>query len=592
MTSTVKIRPDRDPEVKDRFTVLFFADPALETAIGTVEQFGAHQQNGVRAYSIPRTELANVIALPPFLDAEIDPRLQQAVLPGGILRVFQVEGLEYIEAHQGFAIVGDQRGVGKTAQALGWMYHHPDLLPVVVVCPANVKRQWARELCKWLGLPPNAVTIVKGRQGREFQTPYVVINYDILSYHVDGLTGRLHPRLVVFDEIQKTKNKGAARSKAAVKVAHYPSIRSRLGLTGTLFLNRPVEGWHQTHIIAPWAFPNEHAFRMRYGNPQRVNTTAKRDKDTKKIIYADSGEPVWNKSWKFEGASHLDELQDNLKRRVMIRRTKREVRPDSPDIQRVTVPMDCDLRDYLVLKEEKKQTLRGVRERLRNQRRYWEALTVGDMQRAVAKQAEKDSMAGLYGLMLTEITELKKAAGLAKVGPAVDWLTEFLEEETPVLLFLHHHEVSDPIVEQLNAKLKDEFEGIYRAPIPPSLDGRMSEPRRMREVDKFNQGDFPILAAGTLAMGEGFDGLQKRASHVAFAEFEWNQAAHDQAEGRLDREGQEEPVTSHYLMAVGTIDEDLANLIDSKGTVVSAAYGELPSPRILESLMEKIINAD
>ena len=92
-----------------------------------------------------------------------------------------------------------------------------------------------------------------------------------------------------------------------------------------------------------------------------------------------------------------------------------------------------------------------------------------------------------------------------------------------------------------------------------------------------------------MAMSEGYDGLQHRASHMCILELGWNPAIHDQAEGRLDRYGQEEEVNSYYLVALSTFDEDMSRVCDAKNTVVSASYGEVPPPGIVESLLDSYL---
>jgi SWI/SNF-related matrix-associated actin-dependent regulator of chromatin subfamily A-like protein 1 len=61
-----------------------------------------------------------------------------------------------------------------------------------------------------------------------------------------------------------------------------------------------------------------------------------------------------------------------------------------------------------------------------------------------------------------------------------------------------------------------------------------------------------------------------RASNVAFLELEWTPAMHDQAEDRLHRIGQRDAVTAWYLLAAGTIDESMAELVARKRGIVGA----------------------
>jgi SNF2 family DNA or RNA helicase len=52
----------------------------------------------------------------------------------------------------------------------------------------------------------------------------------------------------------------------------------------------------------------------------------------------------------------------------------------------------------------------------------------------------------------------------------------------------------------------------------------------------------------------------------------------DQAEARVDRIGQTQPVTVHYLLAADTLDEQIHDLVERKRTVVAAATDGTPAP--------------
>ena len=60
------------------------------------------------------------------------------------------------------------------------------------------------------------------------------------------------------------------------------------------------------------------------------------------------------------------------------------------------------------------------------------------------------------------------------------------------------------------------------------------------------------------------------ASDVLFVEQGWTPAEHDQAEDRCHRIGQDNNVSAWYLLAEGTIDDDIYELIEKKRVVVDA----------------------
>jgi SWI/SNF-related matrix-associated actin-dependent regulator 1 of chromatin subfamily A len=61
------------------------------------------------------------------------------------------------------------------------------------------------------------------------------------------------------------------------------------------------------------------------------------------------------------------------------------------------------------------------------------------------------------------------------------------------------------------------------------------------------------------------------AEECLFVELPWTPADLDQTYSRLHRIGQKGSVTSTYMLAAGTIDEDIYDLIEKKRAVVDAA---------------------
>jgi SWI/SNF-related matrix-associated actin-dependent regulator 1 of chromatin subfamily A len=68
----------------------------------------------------------------------------------GALYPFQREGVRFVIAHGGRALLGDEMGLGKTVQAIAAAAAFREAWPVLVVVPAVVKLNWAEELETWL----------------------------------------------------------------------------------------------------------------------------------------------------------------------------------------------------------------------------------------------------------------------------------------------------------------------------------------------------------------------------------------------------------------------------------------------------------
>lgn len=499
-------------------------------------------------------------------------------LLGGELMPFQVEAVAYIKAHRGRTLIADEVGLGKTVEALAWLAERPDLRPALVVCPASIKLQWQREVMRWLG---EEAEVLYGKRNYGISTDIAIINYDILKDNLPTIKN-WEPQVLVFDECHMLKEAKTQRSRAANAISQLPSVESILGLTGTPVLNRPKELWYPVNIISPKVFPNFWNFAQRYCNPKRINTTAKRGTDGN-VLRSFGGGVQWNQAWDFNGASNLAELHHVLKEKLMIRRRKADVLTQLPEKRRVTVPFDCNLTEYNRVKEEVREALQEVRDTLRKERRHLEHLEGVHQEKALAERAEENSTLRLYGIAISEITRLKKEAAMAKLDQATQWIEDFSNTGEKLVVFTHHHEVADDLSLRLRTGIPDG--GVF-----PVADGRTSLTKRQQLANQFVQRDGPpVFVAGLTAMGIGVDGLQHASSNVAFIEFGWSPAQHEQAEGRLFRTGQRNAVTSYFLLAAGTIEERIAELVDAKSTVTSATVGEMDDYGILESLIDEII---
>ena len=158
------------------------------------------------------------------------------------------------------AIIADAPGLGKTIQALAWMSLHPELSAIIVV-PASVKLNWARETNKWI--PDRSVQVImSGKDEIDLSADVTVVNYDLLWKLKDKL-GELQAEIAIFDECTYLKEAKAKRTKAAIflgKLAKYV-----IGLSGTPIINRPLEFFNMLNLIEPNQFPSWFKFGLRFG---------------------------------------------------------------------------------------------------------------------------------------------------------------------------------------------------------------------------------------------------------------------------------------------------------------------------------------
>ncbi|RPJ12097.1 MAG: hypothetical protein EHM36_00040, partial [Deltaproteobacteria bacterium] len=453
---------------------------------------------------------------------------------------FQRAGVKFIEDHGGRALVADPMGVGKSAQAIGFLVRNPAALPALVVAPASVKVQWTREVSKFSGL---SVSILSGTSSqRSFEklglklfpgcpTDVVVANYDLLRRNLQLLEQHGF-RTLVLDEASAIKEPKSQRSKAAIRLSRL--IPNVILLSGTPLLNRPKELWNLTQAVDPDVFPNFFHF-------------AKRFCDAKQVQISRSGDMAWD----FGGASNLGELNTLLRKRVMVRREKEEVLTELPEKTRVIFPiaLDKEPKDQakrLAKLAKKKAELDTWREKLGT-------LSTADRKIYLTKHAERAAeMAGMTGVLISEIQDIQKAVAFAKMPGAIERLLEMLSEGSKILVFVHHHEVNDEVVKQLSSA------GIKCV----RVDGRDGPAERQKAVDAIQEGDAQVAVLGIMAAGMGLN--LTAAQDVVIYELPWSPNSVDQAEARSWRHGQQGRVTTYFFVAAGTIEESIARMLDAK----------------------------
>jgi SNF2 family DNA or RNA helicase len=239
---------------------------------------------------------------------------------------------------------------------------------------------------------------------------------------------------------------------------------------------------------------------------------------------------------RFQGPDSEERLHWHLRRHCFVRRLKRDVLPQLPAKRQVVVPMALDNVDEYRLAE--RDLIAWLREQPLDLREL-------DAKIAAALRAER----------LAQLNALKRLAARGKLAAATAWIHDFLASDEPLVVFSHHAEVQEAL--------------LARFPAAGHLLGRDSQAARDATVRAFQDGSgHPLLVCSTLVAGQGI--TLTRASNVAFVELEWTPALHDQAEDRCHRIGQRDAVTAWYLLAAGTIDERIAELLHRKRGVVGA----------------------
>jgi len=440
---------------------------------------------------------------------------------------FQKVGVLFIEETNGRTLIADEMGLGKTIQALAYLYNHPELRPVLIICPASLKLNWSREVKKWC---EDTTYIISTNKKIPVDYNFYIINYDILHKKLNELK-KMDFKVLIIDEAHYIKNPKAKRTNAVLELSKY--VRKRDGniiaLTGTPILNKPVELFNILLAIgildksAFWTYANL------YCEPEEV--------------YIGDGRYITV----FNGAANLEHLNRFLRGTVMIRRLKKDVLEQLPDKRRIKISVDIDNRT-----EYKKAENNFIE---------WYESIGGE----VNSRAE----------LLQRIEALRKLAIKGKIKQCIEFIKNAYENEGKVVVFAHHKHVIEQMYERLSNELDCNLIKIV---------GGMKVEEKQHAIDTFNNSNNAIIFVSIRAGGEGIN-LQT-ANVGIFVELDWTPAILLQAEDRLHRIGQEKTVDIYYLIAEDTIEEYIYKIIKEKFKITTKSLDGEVECKVFEVVKE------
>jgi hypothetical protein len=297
---------------------------------------------------------------------------------------FQKVGINYA-LQRPRTLIADEPGLGTTIQAIGVMNSDLSIRYVLVVCPAILKTNWVREINNWY-LRLESIDIAYSPTQAPFpNTQIVVTNYDILRKIKGSMDARIWD-LLILDECHGLKDSTAKRTIAVFGTKEEPGIKAKktLLLSGTSLVNRPEDLW----TVIKNCDPDDLGATWDYYGKR----------------YCQLWRAPWG--WDSSGAAHLDELQNRLRGRFMVRRLKKDVLQDLPSKRRqiIVVQPKEDIRDLI---RREKDAFERTRSKLE--------LTIEAAQDAIDAARQKGDWEGyrkeakaLSGVPNQEFAELSK----------------------------------------------------------------------------------------------------------------------------------------------------------------------------------------
>lgn len=292
-------------------------------------------------------------------------------------------------------LLADEQGLGKTLQVITYASIIPQLTKTIIICPASLKLNWAREFKKWADMDTFVVRTGKDKFPKDAST--IIVNYDLLKSKIinDQLIA-FKATLLVCDEAHYLKNAKTQRTKAVGKLARV--VPKKIFLTGTPLLNRPVELYPLIKMLAPHALTPYQDYRN----------------------YAYRFCNAYNSKWGFDvsGNSNVEELGVRLRATCMVRRLKKDVMEQLPDKTFQIIPFELCKKTKTIIEKEYRFSV----DQLKNYPEY-----------------------GSMG----ELAQIRHELAVAKIDESARYITDLLENINKVVIFAHHYDVINGIKDKL-----------------------------------------------------------------------------------------------------------------------------------------------
>jgi SNF2 family DNA or RNA helicase len=396
---------------------------------------------------------------------------------------------------------------------------------ILVIAPLRVALHvWPAEIDKWdhtRGLTYSvAVGDERARSGAlAADTDVCIINRENVAWLVEQCRGRRWPfETVVVDELSGFKSHRSKRFRALRSVR--PWVRRVIGLTGTPAANGLIDLWAQMYLLdrGERLGGSVGGYRSRYFRPAQQSG---------RVVYR------WAPRRGAEDAIHarIGDVAVSMRAKDVLGLPGRV---DSV----VEVELgDAGLRAYRRMEREQVLALEG-----RDVTAASAAVVAGKLLQ-MANGAVYDDEGGtvvLHGAKLDALREVVEGA-----------------QGSPVLCYYaYRHDL---------ARLRAAFPGAVR------ID-------EAGAIDRWNRGEAPLMLAHPQSAGHGLN-LQYGGHIVAWFGLTWSLELYQQANARLDRQGQAGTVVVHHIVAKGTMDERVMRVLQGKGSVQDALLDALRAER-------------
>ena len=436
----------------------------------------------------------------------------------------QIEAIEYGLSHEKWLLL-DSMGLGKSLESmyLAEALHARGLVSkCLVICGVDsLRSNWKAEIEKFSKLPCCVLGEYKTKSGKsayrsvkerceQLRKPmsefFVIVNAATVGFDefVEAYKKSENDfGMIILDEAHRFATKSSNRGSNLLKM----DARYKVALTGTPITNSPISAY----VMLSWT-GNDHATLTNY-----------------KAQYCEFG--GFNDA-QIIGYKHLDLLREEIAA-CSVRRTFDQVRGDMPaktiDFESVEMP--------------------------EKQAKFYDAIKNG-----VKEEADKIELSSSNLLALT--TRLRQATaapsvltsediGSCKVERAAQLAEDLLEAGEKVIIFSTFVEPTLDLMARL-----ERFHPLLAT-------GAISDDEVQRNIRDFREKDSCSLLIGTHGkLGTGYS--MPECHYSIMLDFPWTYYALSQSADRIYRITSDQPVYIKCLMAKGTIDERVRDVVEKK----------------------------
>ncbi|MEV5970747.1 DEAD/DEAH box helicase [Streptomyces sp. NPDC051921] len=453
------------------------------------------------------------------------------------LRDYQLRGLAWLDLMTSLGLGGclaDDMGLGKTVTLIALHLRRAHRAPTLVVCPASLLGNWQREIRRFAPGVPVRRFHGPDRSLEGLDGGFVLTTYGTLRTSAPQLAAQ-EWGMVVADEAQHVKNPFSATAKALRTV---PSP-ARVALTGTPVENNLSELWALLDWTTPGLLGPLKAFRSRHARAVENNE-------------------------EIEHQEAVDRLA-RLVRPFLLRRRKSDpgIAPELPPKTESDHPVALTREQATLYEAVVRETMAQIEGAEGMARRGLIMKLLTSLKQICNHPAQylKEPVPDAGARPRAGARALRLTGRSGKLALLDELLDTIVAEDGSVLVFTQYVTMARLLADHLAAR------GIGAQ----LLHGGTPVAERERMVDRFQAGEVPVFLLSLKAAGTGLN--LTRAGHVVHYDRWWNPAVEEQATDRAYRIGQTQPVQVHRLIAEGTVEDSIAEMLRAKRALADAVLG-------------------